>query len=132
MNREGIQKNELDEFLTLLQAAPRVSVEGIMSHFADADNPDPTGMQLQIENFKVMHEKIIEYGFESQYRHISASAGALKLYDEYFNTQRIGLALYGYNPLQTNDEAYMKGELLKPALRVCSTVVSLQDIEQGE
>lgn len=132
MNREGIQKNELDEFLTLLQSAPWISVEGIMSHFADADNPDPTATQLQIENFKIMHEKILEYGFESQYRHISASAGTLKINDDYFNTQRVGLALYGYNPLQENDDAYTKWLILKPALRICSTIVSLQDIEEDE
>lgn len=77
-----------------------------MSHFADADNTDPIGMQLQVENFKRMHEKILEYGFESQYRHISGSAGSLKLDDEYFNAQRIGLALYGYNPLREKDSAY--------------------------
>lgn len=122
--------HELDEFLTLLQNAPWVYVEGIMSHFADADNTDPTVMQLQVENFKRMHEKVLEYGFESQYRHISGSAGALKLYDEYFNAQRIGFSLYGYNPLQEKDPAYNRGELLQPALRICSTVVSLQDIEQ--
>ena len=101
-----------------------------MSHFADADNPDPTGMQLQVENFKRMHEKILEYGFESQYRHISASGGCLKLYDEFFNAQRVGLSLYGYNPLQEKDPAFHKGSLLQPAMRICSTIVSLQDIGQ--
>ncbi len=65
-----------------------------MSHFADADSRDPSVTQLQIENFKLMHDKILSYGFESQYRHISASAGCLKLDDEFFNAQRIGLALY--------------------------------------
>ncbi len=132
MNREGIQIDELDEFLTLLQWAPRVTVEGIMSHFAGADEIDPTSMQLQVENFKRMHEKILNYGFESQYRHISGSAGALKLYDEFFNVQRVGLALYGYNPLKEWDEFYSKWELLQPALRICSSVVSLQDIGKGE
>ena len=101
-----------------------------MSHFADADNADPTAMQLQVENFKRMHEKILEYGFESQYRHISNSAGCLKLYDEFFNAHRIGLSLYGYNPLSENDKAFQKGELLQPAMRICSSVVSLQDIGQ--
>ena len=42
MNREGIQMHELDEFLTLLQSAPHIEVEGIMSHFACADSTDNT------------------------------------------------------------------------------------------
>lgn len=132
MNREGIQIHELDEFLEKLQAAPWITVEGIMSHFADADNPDPASMQLQVENFKRMHEKILEYGFESDYRHISASSGALKLDDDFFNAQRVWLALYGYNPLHESDPAFSRGLQLKPALRVYSSVVSLQDISQGE
>lgn len=132
MNREGIQENELDDFLTLLQSAPWIALEWIMSHFADADNTDPTTLQLQVENFKRMHEKILEYGFESEYRHISASAGTLKLYDEFFNAQRVWLALYGYNPLKEEDDAYEKWQLLQPALRICSSVVSLQDITQWE
>lgn len=132
MNREGVQIDELEEFLTLLQTAPWIQVEGIMSHFSDADNPDPDAMQLQVENFKLMHEKILAYWFESQYRHISASSGTLKLQDEYFNTQRVWLSLYGYNPLLPSDKAFPKGELLQPALRICSSIVSLQDITQGE
>lgn len=103
-----------------------------MSHFADADTINPEGMQLQVENFKRMHEKILEYGFESQYRHISGSGGTLKLYDEFFNAQRVGLSLYGYNPLSEDDPAFHKGALLQPAMRICSSVVSLQDIGQGE
>lgn len=79
-----------------------------------------------------MHEKILEYGFESKYRHISASAGLLKIDDTYFNAHRTGLALYGYNPLDENDEMYSKGTPLQPALSLTSSVVSLQDIEQGE
>ena len=132
MNREWVQIHELDEFLTLLKNAPRISVEGIMSHFADADNVNSASMHLQVENFKLMHETILSYGFESQYRHISASAGALKLYDEFFNAQRIWFSLYGYNPLQESDEAFTKGELLQPAMRIYSSVVSLQDIGSWE
>ena len=74
MNREGVQMHELDDFMSVLKAAPQIELEGIMSHFACADSIDNAGMELQIENFKRMHEKILEYGFESKYRHISASA----------------------------------------------------------
>lgn len=132
MNREGLQLHEMDEFLKLLQDAPWVTVEWVMSHFASADDVDPTVTHLQIENFKRMYEKIKEAGFDAQYRHISASAGALKVYDEFFNVQRVGLALYGYNPLREGDQYYAKWEVLQPALRICSSVVSLQDIGQWE
>ena len=77
-----------------------------------------------------MHEKVLEYGFESKYRHISASAGLLKIDDTYFNAHRTGIALYGYNPLQENDAAYSNGLPLMPALSLTSSVISLQDIEQ--
>jgi alanine racemase len=79
MNREGIQPQHLTEFIKLVEDAPQITLEGVMSHFANADEPDSSFNTLQIENFKHMYatietlvstttlEKIV-------YRHIANSA----------------------------------------------------------
>lgn len=65
-------------------------------------------------------------------KHISASAGIAKLEDPFFDTARAGLALYGYNPLSSEDPFFEKFAKLQPALEAFSTVVSVQKIKAGE
>lgn len=81
-----------------------------MSHLASADNPDETMMKKQIETFKEMYKHIIAYGHAPFYRHIGNSAAYISLEEErdFFNARRVGLGLYGYNPLPENHKAYEK------------------------
>jgi alanine racemase len=93
--------------LETLRKYPNIIVEGVMSHFHSADALDDT-MQQQIQRFKEMHDKILEYGHAPRWRHIGASAGLLKMEDDFFNAYRPGLALYGYNPLSPEDTCFSK------------------------
>jgi alanine racemase len=146
MNREGIQPSMLDTILKTLKKYPQITVEGVMSHFHSADTPsleketndkkgkesESDSMQNQINLFTPMYYKILEYGHTPKRRHIGASAGMLKMKDEFFNAYRPGLALYGYNPLSPKDTSFETGEKLKPALSLSSVIVSLNEIQAGE
>ena len=70
MNREGIQFSSLVTVLEALKTCPQITVEGVMSHFHSADSVDGTGMQQQVEDFKQMYAKILEYGHTPKWRHI--------------------------------------------------------------
>jgi alanine racemase len=132
MNREGIQPSLLINFLETLKKYPQIKVEGVMSHFHSADTPSGASMQTQIDLFKQMYYTILEYGHAPKWRHIGASAGLLKMEDDFFNAYRPGLALYGYNPLSPEDPFYDRGEKLKPALSLSSVIVALNEISEGE
>ncbi|MDR2190583.1 MAG: alanine racemase [Candidatus Peribacteria bacterium] len=88
MNREGIQPSNLVNILETLKSFPQLTVEGVMSHFHSADSVQSTGMQEQIEQFKTMYYQILEYGHTPKWRHIGASAGLLKMEDDFFNAYR--------------------------------------------
>ena len=83
MNREGIQLPMLHNVLETLKQYPQIVVEGVMSHFHSVNC-----MEEQIDLFKQMYYKILEYGHTPRWRHIGASAGLLKMEDAFFNAYR--------------------------------------------
>lgn len=131
MNREWIQEAQLIPFLDLLQTAKSITLEWVMSHFANADEVDSSFDIMQIEKFKHMYARIQQYTSASSihYRHINNSAGTAKHHDPLFNAHRAGIAFYGYNPLQYTDPAYALFLPLQPALTVSTTVVALQQLD---
>jgi len=47
----------------------------------------------------------------------------MKITDDFFNAYRPGIGLFGYNPLNSDDKAYVLGKKLKPAMTITSRVV---------
>ncbi len=140
MNREGIQQDQLDEFLTLLQWS-WVQLEGVMSHLAYGDSDDVSFVNPQVERFKTMYDVVLSYGFSPMYRHINNSGGLLSCDDDFWTAHRSGLALYGYKspglqppPLSSgNDESKVRDGWieLQPVMSVWSSVVALQQVAAG-
>lgn len=132
MNREWIQPQMLHNILETLKSYPQITVEGVLSHFYSADTPDNLGVNQQIELFKTMYHQILEYWHTPIYRHIWASAGLLKLNDDFFNAYRPWLALYWYNPFSTSDPHFTKWQPLQPALSLTSTIIALNEVKASE
>ena len=133
MGRHGVRIDELDNFLNQIKKYKNISVEGIMSHLADADNPNSTEhVSLQTKRFDSAVEMVLGSGFKPKYIHIAQSAGSTKAASKYANTVRPGLALYGISPLEVNDGASDKLQLLAPALRLASTITKVLEVDGGE
>jgi len=60
MNREGIQEDELPGLIKEIQSHPNLIVEGVLSHFFDADNMSDTTINHQIQCFKRMYYKVLD------------------------------------------------------------------------
>jgi len=88
MNREGIQEDELDGFIKELQSHPNLIVEGVLSHFFDADAVSDDTIADQIKCFKRMYYKVLDAGFTPHRRHIGNSAAMFKITDDFFNAYR--------------------------------------------
>lgn len=132
MNREGFQEQTLLQALTLLQNNHKIIIVGVMSHLANADIKDSNFTDKQIQSFKKMHQLIMKAWHKPLYIHISNSAGLSKINDPIFTASRSWLALYGYNPLETEDPYYHIYRNLKPALRIISSITSLQNLKKGD
>ncbi len=138
MNREGLASDQLEKVLQLLKKDPRwknIVIEGVMSHFADADGIQKESQNLvdkQIAKCKKLYHAIIDYGHLPYYKHIGNSAGCLKVVDDFFNAWRPWFAFYGYNPLSCEDDAYKQWTKLLPAMTIASRIVAIQQVKAGE
>lgn len=130
MCRLGIQKENLNEFISVLKTCKNLQIEGIYSHLSQADDPKKsTFTNNQIKLFKEMVEIFKQAGFSFKYKHIAATAGATIIHDPYFNLIRLGLGLYGYSPFGPHtDEGRQHRQHLKPALTFTSRVALIKTI----
>ena len=51
MNRAGFSPSDIPAVLDILQQSQNLDLEGVSTHFADADNPDPVMTNAQIDRF---------------------------------------------------------------------------------
>lgn len=133
MGRHGVRIDQLPEFLNQIKTYKNISLEGVMTHLADADNPvTAEHVDKQTQRFDEAVEIVMNAGFKPKYIHIAQSAGSTKATSKYANTLRAGLALYGISPLGTSDSAASKLQALRPALSLTSTITKTMEIDAGE
>ena len=132
MNRLGLQPKELEPYLTTLKRSPNIKLEGVMSHLADADNINNTFIKNQIKSFDDAVEVILSKGFKPKYIHIAQTAGSVKPSSKYANALRIGIGLYGINPLAPSDKHFSELDKLLPVLELKSKIVKVLDLNAGD
>ncbi|MCX3060347.1 alanine racemase [Streptomyces beihaiensis] len=80
------------------QAAGLVTVTGLWSHFACADEPGHPSIAAQLESFREMVAYAEKEGVTPEVRHIANSPGTLTLPETHFDLVRPGIAMYGISP----------------------------------
>jgi alanine racemase len=130
MGRLGVPYNDVPQFLAELKKLPNISLEGLISHFASADELDESGQyftRLQGERFAWSLAELRKAGFNPRYIHIANSAAALLRDIPDCNLIRPGIAMYGALP-----SADFQGKLdLKPVMRLKSRIAMLKWLEPG-
>ncbi|NVN89619.1 MAG: alanine racemase [Desulfuromonadales bacterium] len=130
MGRLGIPYAEAPDFLRELADLPNIALEGIISHFASADELNESGSyftRLQAERFAWVLAEARTAGFKPRYVHIANSAAALLREIPGCNLVRPGIALYGAIPSPD-----FQGKLdLRPVMRLKSRIAMLKWVEAG-
>lgn len=116
---------------TLQEAAVRccrnVEVEGIFSHFANADAADLTHARLQLERFEEVLRFYERHSLPMPLRHMANSAAILQLPESHFDMVRLGIMLYGVYP-----SPHVPRRLeVRPALTWKSRVVYFKVVQPG-
>jgi alanine racemase len=104
-----------------------VEVEGIFSHFANADSPDLAHARLQVERFNEVLKFYERNGLPMPIRHMANSAAILQLPESHFDMVRPGIMLYGVYPSQE----VVRTVQVKPALAWKSRVVYFKVVQPG-
>ncbi len=117
---------------------PNLSLDGIFTHFARADEVDKSEAEKQQQRYDDMLERLDKRGIEIPIRHTANSAAIMeypaahRLHTEKNKAVkwmvRAGIMLYGLYPSNEMDQEQTK---LKPVLSMISHVVHLKEVEDG-
>lgn len=94
----GEQWTDLVAAAAVAQAAGRVEITGVWSHFACADQPDHPANVAQETAFGLAVDELRDAGIEPALRHLSNSAATLTRPSAHFELVRVGIAAYGIRP----------------------------------
>jgi alanine racemase len=131
MGRLGIGHAGAGAFFHEMRGLSNIDLEGIMSHFASADELDEEGRRYtgrQAALFAQAVEEAKSEGFAPRYIHIANSAAAFSDELPFCNLVRPGITLYGALP-----SAGLRGMLdIRPVMRLRSSVAMLKWVEPGD
>lgn len=100
LGRLAVPSSQAREFLSAVKELPGLRLEGIYSHYADAEGLDQSYTLQQFRRFQEVLQTARELGMEPQVRHISASAAGMLLQEARLDLVRLGIAMYGLWPAE--------------------------------
>ncbi|MFQ3630543.1 alanine racemase [Roseiflexus sp.] len=127
MARTGLSVEDLGSFLQTLADLPGVRVEGLYTHFADADAVDLRSAEAQLRRFCAALDAITSAGLRPPIVHAANSAALLRLPEARFDMVRPGIVCYGLAPSRWTPLP----PLLRPALSFHTEVAQVRDLPPG-
>jgi alanine racemase len=128
MRRLGIPLASTLPFLETSPFQNQLHVEGLMTHFADADNFDPKFTDIQLKAFQGLVNQVQSRGQLIPLLHTAASAGILYHQASHLDLVRPGIMLYGYSP----GHGPIHGISLRPVMKVKTSIVQLKAVTSGD
>ena len=125
MGRMGVVESELADVVELLRATPRLKLEAIYSHFATADDADNPLTAEQRARFRSLVATLREAGLTVPRHHFANSAATMRGYIDPGDFVRVGLSLYGAEPLNGDESR------LEPVMRWRTEIVRLKELPPG-
>jgi len=131
MGRIGIAPDAAPEVIARLSDAPGVSLAGVWTHFATADEPESAFAQTQLDRFRSVLDGLDLPPAFSGHVH-TANTGALltigaRTHDFSAPLVRTGIALYGF---AASAELHARIDL-RPVMRLSARVTHLKTVEPG-
>lgn len=127
MGRWGVPLDNALSSLRRLEAIDGVNVEGLMTHFASADDMLSDFFELQLERFTKLVDQARDISTQLIV-HAANSAASMRSDSTHFDAVRCGIASYGMDPFQADASLHN----LKPVLSVRSNVADIRTLKAGE
>lgn len=125
MNRIGVQKNDAVEFIKKVQSMECIELQGVFTHFANAEFENKT-----LEQLKIWNEILSQINTEGLILHCYNTAATISKYqDNNYNMVRLGLALYGLVP-DLPKIAKDKPNLI-PAMSLKGRIINVHNAKAG-
>jgi alanine racemase len=98
MGRTGVSDEDAVEFLAGVAAMPNLKLEGVFTHFPDADSGNTFFTEAQLRRFHEILDALARRKIEVPIRHAANSAGILSLAESRMDMIRPGILAYGFYP----------------------------------
>lgn len=130
MGRLGAKPAEALSLLRRMARLPHLTIEGLMTHFAIAED-DVRYTQSQLAAFRQVLERLPALGLKLPLIHAANSAGLLHEPESRFNLVRPGLLVYGVLPTGKRTPPAALARRLKPVLAWKSRVTLVKRVSRG-
>jgi alanine racemase len=130
MSRIGVTSPE-DAFILAAKAnmADNVHLEGIFTHFSNADSEDSSFTDTQFQKFKLVLEYLEKHNIYIPIKHCCNSAATMKFPKMHLDMVRVGVALYGLYP----DASLKKLPiLLKQAMSFKTRIAAIKKVAESQ
>jgi alanine racemase len=133
MGRLGVAVEEVSRALEILRATPRLRLAGLLSHFGDADDLDSPRNPAQEASFAAVLGQLTPQEREGILIHMANSAAALHRPGSRYALVRVGIAIYGLDPVARPDRPVAAAERtdLRPVMAVRARIVQLREVPAG-
>ncbi len=129
MHRVGVAPNETVSLASFVSSYESLSIEGVYTHFAVADDPSHPANAAQLSAFNTVLEDLSSRGINPPLVHAANSAAALANEPSRFTMVRLGIAMYGLRP--GAGVADLCAGLI-PAMSLKARVSAVRWVEAGE
>ena len=129
MHRVGVAPNEVVSLASFISSYESLTIEGVYTHFAVADEPSHSANAAQLSAFNVVLDDLSSRGINPLLVHAANSAAALANEPSRFTMVRLGIAMYGLRP--GPGVAELCGGLI-PAMSIKARVSAVRWVEAGE
>lgn len=123
----GSTRSAIDSILAI-DSLPGIQVEGIFTHFANADAADKEHAYTQLSRFQELLDALKKRSFEVKYTHAANSAATIEIKDSHFDFVRPGIAQYGLWPSPEVDKRLID---LKPVMSIKSKIIHVKEVDSG-
>jgi alanine racemase len=132
MHRLGFNMNEMDTLIDRLREQQAVIPRSVFSHFVGSDSPDFDKFSaMQFQWFDKASQKLQSAFSHKILRHIDNSAGIVHFPERQLDMCRLGIGLYGVNPLSEELRATLHSSL-KCVSTLKTTILQLRHIPAGD
>lgn len=120
--------NPLCGLIRKIAELPSLEIEGVYSHFANADTKDKTHANGQMDLFLKLKKELESVMPGKILFHMANSAGIMELPESHFDIVRPGIIMYGLYP---SNEVDMSSISLKPVMSMKSRIIHIKKVGPG-
>jgi alanine racemase len=128
MSRLGVAPADAAALLRTLGDIDGVTVEGLLTHFCNAESVEGAETSRQLTRFDALVRELGAARLRPKFVHAANSAATLVAPAAHFDLVRPGLALYGIHP----SPALRDRARLRPVMRFVTRIIALRQIAVGE